>query len=78
MNFPTHPARESLVGELHARPAIPIHGPARLSRLAMLAPDRAAEDAHLASLCARHGVQLARQHAQLLQRCARRELSHIC
>ena len=57
MSFPTHPARESLVGELHARPAIPIRGPARLSRLAMLAPDRAAEDAHLASLCARHGVQ---------------------
>lgn len=57
MNFPTHPARESLVGELHARPAIPIHGPARLSRLAMLAPDRAAEEAHLAALCARHGVQ---------------------
>ncbi len=57
MSFPTHPARESLVGELHARPAIPILGPARLSRLAMLAPDRAAEDAHLAALCARHGVQ---------------------
>ena len=57
MNFPTHPSREALVGELHARPAIPIRGPARLSRLAMLAPDRAAEDAHLAALCARHGVQ---------------------
>jgi len=57
MSFPTHPARESLVGELHARPAIPILGPARLSRLAMLAPDRAAEDAHLTALCARHGVQ---------------------
>jgi len=57
MSFPTHPARESLVGELHARPAIPIPGPARLSRLAMLAPDRAAEDAHLTALCARHGVQ---------------------
>jgi len=57
MNFPTHPAREALVGELHARPAMPIRGPARLSRLAMLAPDRAAEDAHLAALCARHGVE---------------------
>jgi len=57
MSFPTHPERESLVGELHARPAIPIHGPARLSRLAMLAPDRVAEDAHLVALCARHGVQ---------------------
>jgi len=56
MSFPTHPFRESLAGELHARPAIPIRGPARLSRLAMLAPDRAAEDAHLAALCARHGV----------------------
>lgn len=57
MSFPTHPARESLVGELHARPAIPIQAPARLSRLAMLATDRSAEDAHLAALCARHGVQ---------------------
>ena len=57
MSFPTHPARESLVGELHARPAMPIQAPARLSRLAMLAPDAAAEHAHLALLCARHGVQ---------------------
>lgn len=56
MNFPSHPQREALAGELHARPAIPIQVPARLSRLAMLAPDREAEDAHLAQLCARHGV----------------------
>ena len=56
MTFPTHPLREALAGELHARPAIPIEAPARLSRLAMLTPDREAEDAHLAQLCARHGV----------------------
>lgn len=56
MTFPTHPQREALAGELHARPAIPIQLPARLSRLAMVNPDRAAEDAHLALLCARHGV----------------------
>lgn len=56
MPFPSHPLREALAGELHARPAIPIEAPARLSRLAMLAPDRDAEDAHLAQLCARHGV----------------------
>lgn len=56
MAFPSHPARATLAGELHARPALPIRGPARLSRLAMLGPDRAAEEAMLAELCARHGV----------------------
>jgi uncharacterized membrane-anchored protein len=56
MAFPTHPARAPLAGELHARPALPIAAPARLSRLAMLAPDAAAEEAHLAALCAQHGV----------------------
>lgn len=56
MTFPSHPQREALAGELHARPAIPIELPARLSRLAMVSPDREAEDAHLALLCARHGV----------------------
>jgi uncharacterized membrane-anchored protein len=56
MTFPTHPQREALAGELHARPAIPIQPPARLSRLAMVSPDRDAEDAHLAALCTRHGV----------------------
>lgn len=56
MTFPTHPQREALAGELHARPAIPIQTPARLSRLAMISPDREAEDVHLAVLCARHGV----------------------
>ncbi|WP_037301794.1 DUF3422 family protein [Rubritepida flocculans] len=56
MSFPSHPQREALTGELHARPAVPIKAPARLSRLAMVAPDRAAEEAHLAALCAWHGV----------------------
>jgi uncharacterized membrane-anchored protein len=56
MSFPTHPARAPLAGELHARPALPIAAPARLSRLAMLAPDPAAEAAHLAALCLAHGV----------------------
>ncbi|MCS6892912.1 MAG: DUF3422 domain-containing protein, partial [Rhodovarius sp.] len=56
MSFPSHPQREALTGELHARPAVPIQAPARLSRLAMVAPDRAAEEAHLAALCAWHGV----------------------
>ena len=56
MSFPTHPARAPLAGELHARPALPIAAPARLSRLAMLSPDPAAEAAHLAALCAAHGV----------------------
>lgn len=55
--IPSHPHRESVAGELHARPAIPIAPPARLSRLAMLAPDRDAEYAHLKALCARHGVE---------------------
>ena len=56
MAFPTHPARAPLAGELHARPALPIAAPARLSRLAMLAPDPVAETAHLAALCIAHGV----------------------
>lgn len=56
MSFPSHPQREALTGELHARPAIPLQVPARLSRLAMVSPDREAEEAHLAALCARHGV----------------------
>lgn len=55
--IPSHPDRESVAGELHARPAIPIRPPARLSRLAMFAPDRDAEHAHLKALCARHGVE---------------------
>jgi uncharacterized membrane-anchored protein len=63
MPFPSHPLREALAGELHARPAIPITVPARLSRLAMQGPDREAEDAHLAALCARHGVQPPRPGA---------------
>lgn len=63
MTFPSHPQREALAGELHARPAIPIEVPARLSRLVMVGPDREEEDAHLALLCARHGVQPPRPGA---------------
>lgn len=57
--FPLHPARDALAGELHARPAVPLRGPAAVSRLAMLAvpgEDRAREVAHLAALCRLHGL----------------------
>ena len=57
--FPLHPQRDRLVGELHARPLAPLATPVTLSRLAMLAgagTDRAADIAHLATLCRLHGV----------------------
>ncbi len=57
--FPLHPQRDRLVGELHARPLAPLATPVTLSRLAMLAgagADRAADIAHLSTLCRLHGV----------------------
>jgi uncharacterized membrane-anchored protein len=53
-----HPDRFALAEEVHARPPEPLTAPARVSYLALLVePDaRAAEAAHLASLCERFAV----------------------
>jgi uncharacterized membrane-anchored protein len=56
VSFPTHPDREALVGEMHARPALPLTAPASVTRLALLGGDRAAQSAHLARLCAMSGA----------------------
>lgn len=57
-NLPqTHPLRESLIGELHARPFELLRPPERISRLTLLSGEHgiAAERAHLAGLCGRFG-----------------------
>lgn len=55
---PDHPLRASLADEVHARPPEPLETPSRSTYVALLvdAGAREAEQAHLAELCARHGV----------------------
>ena len=56
---PDHAQRIALAAEAHARPSEAVRAPARASYAAVLVePDaRAAEMAHLADLCRRHGVE---------------------
>lgn len=57
--IPLHPGRDALVGELHARPPLPIAAPSAISRLAMLrepGADRMAAISHLGALCLRYGA----------------------
>jgi uncharacterized membrane-anchored protein len=55
-----HPQREALTREVHARPFAPLSAPERVSHIAMLSGEggAAADRAHLARLCDRHGVAL--------------------
>lgn len=55
---PDHPDRASLAAEVHARPPEPLAAPSRASYVAVRieGEDRAAELAHIAGLCQRHGV----------------------
>lgn len=54
-----HPDRPSLAAEVHARPPMPVVGPARATYLAVLIDPslREQERAHLRALCAHFGVQ---------------------
>ena len=56
---PDHPLRVSLAEEVHARPPEPLETPARATYVALIVEpaDRVAEQAHLADLCQRHGVE---------------------
>ena len=53
----SHPLRQELHNEVHARPPVPLQIPAQLSYLALLSEPANApgERAHLAALCARYG-----------------------
>ncbi len=55
---PQHPQRRTLAAEVHARPSESLSTPSRASFVAvMVEPEhRDGERAHLAALCARHGV----------------------
>jgi uncharacterized membrane-anchored protein len=55
---PDHALRITLAEEIHARPPEPVRAPARASYVAVLvdADDRSRELAHIAALCASHGV----------------------
>ena len=55
---PDHPDRAQLAAEVHARPPEPLAAPSRASYVAVRVEDenRAAELAHIAALCARHGL----------------------
>jgi uncharacterized membrane-anchored protein len=55
---PDHPDRAHLAAEVHARPPEPLAVPSRASYVAVRieAEDRAAELAHIATLCDRHGL----------------------
>jgi uncharacterized membrane-anchored protein len=55
---PDHPDREILAAEVHARPPMPVEGPARATYVAMLLDpgQRAQENAHLRALCGHFGV----------------------
>jgi uncharacterized membrane-anchored protein len=58
-NLPPHPDRDTLAGELHARPPLPLATPVAISRLALLrdpGAERGAATAHLETLCRRYGV----------------------
>ena len=55
---PDHALRITLAEEVHARPPEPVPTPAKATYVAVLvsADDRSREMAHIAALCARHGV----------------------
>jgi uncharacterized membrane-anchored protein len=54
---PDHPDRAALAAEVHARPPEPLAAPSRASYVAVrIEGERAAELAHVAQLCAPHGV----------------------
>ncbi len=55
---PDHALRITLAEEVHARPPEPVRAPAKASYMAVLvdADERSRELAHIAALCARHGV----------------------
>jgi len=57
-----HPLRGALHGEVHARPAIALEAPERLSHIAMLSGEdgAAADRTHLARLCERFGISAPR------------------
>ena len=54
----THPLRDMLVNEVHARPAMPLEVPQSASHLAVITGEHAASEnhAHLVLLCQRNGV----------------------
>ena len=56
---PDHALRATLADEVHARPPEPMQAPARASYVAVLlsADKRTREVAHIAALCAMHGVE---------------------
>jgi uncharacterized membrane-anchored protein len=53
-----HPLRDRLVGEVHARPTVPLKAPQSASHLAVVTGEQAAAESHthLVLLCQRHGV----------------------
>jgi uncharacterized membrane-anchored protein len=55
---PDHPDRAMLAAEVHARPPEPLSAPSRASYVAVRIEDEArdAERAHIATLCAHHGL----------------------
>ncbi len=55
---PDHALRITLAEEVHARPPEPVRAPAKASYVAVMvdADERSRELAHIAALCARHGV----------------------
>jgi uncharacterized membrane-anchored protein len=55
---PDHALRETLTNEIHARPALDLRAPARISHLAMLSGEQAGERErqHILELCRRFGV----------------------
>lgn len=56
---PDHPERYALAEEVHARQPEPLQTPTRASHVALLVEpeSRDAERAHLAALCAQHGIE---------------------
>ncbi|MCZ7563977.1 MAG: DUF3422 domain-containing protein [Burkholderiales bacterium] len=62
-----HPQRYALANEIHARPYDALEAPERVSFLAVLSGERAAEHAHLVRLCERGGVHPPRSAASLFR-----------
>lgn len=55
---PSHPLRENLIAELHARPFEPLRPPERISRLTLLSGEHGAaiDRNHVVELCRRYGM----------------------
>lgn len=64
--FPAHPLRDVVLGEVHARPFLPVVTPARLLHFAFMTDAAAAAEdrARLAALCAAHGRPVPREEAR--------------